>query len=113
MNLIVVFKLYFIAVCADFITGVTAAAKEGKLKSRTCAYGMYRSIGEILVLGLAIIVFYYVPMVHDIIQYIMLGFLFKEGLSICENLKKLDVWLPEMLTKTLELKVNKVDKGEK
>ena len=113
MDLIVIFKLYFIAVCFDFVTGVLAAAKLGKLKSRTCSYGMYRSIGEILLLSLAIIVFYYIPLIHDVIQYIMLGFLFKEGLSICENLKRLDVWLPEMLTKTLELKVNKVDKGEK
>lgn len=113
MDLIVIFKLYFIAVCFDFITGVLAAAKLGRLKSRACAYGMYRSIGEIIVLGLAIIVFYYVPIVHDIIQYIMLGFLFKEGLSICENLKKLDVWLPEVLTKVFENQANKVDKGEK
>ena len=113
MNLIVVFKLYFIAVCADFITGVTAAAKEGKLKSRTCAYGMYRSIGELILLVLAMVIFYYIPIIHDAVQYVMLGFLFKEGISICENLKKLDVWLPEFLTKMLETKVNKVDKGEK
>ena len=113
MNLVVIFKLYFIAVCADFITGVTAAAKEGKLKSRSCAYGMYRSIGEIMLLSLSIIVFYYVPIVHDIIQYIMLGFLFKEGISICENLRKLDVWLADFLVKTLEVGANKVDKGEK
>ena len=43
----------------------------------------------------------------------MLGFLFKEGISICENLRKLDVWLPNFLVKTLEVGANKVDKGEK
>ena len=113
MDLIVIFKLYFIAVCADFITGVTAAAKLGKLKSRSCAYGMYRSIGELILLGSAVVIFHYVPLIHDAIQYVMLGFLFKEGISICENLRKLDVWLPNFLVKTLEVGANKVDKGEK
>ena len=113
MDLIIIFKLYFFAVCSDFITGVAAAAKEGKLKSRSCAYGMYRSLGELFLLGMSITAFYYVPMIHNIIQYIMLGFLFKETLSIFENLTKLGVWLPESLIKLLEVGVNKVDKGEK
>ena len=31
------FLIFFIAIMIDFLTGILAAAKEGKLKSRTCS----------------------------------------------------------------------------
>ena len=34
------FLIFFIAIMVDFLTGILAAAKEGKLKSRTCSNGM-------------------------------------------------------------------------
>ena len=46
----VLFKVFFIAIVTDFVTGVLVAAKNGKLKSRTCSNGMFRSIGEFIVL---------------------------------------------------------------
>lgn len=109
----ILFKLFFWAVCFDFITGVVVAAKNGKLRSRTCSDGLFRSIGEICILTIAILLEMYAPVVGDIIYAIMLGFLFKEGLSICENLAALGVWMPEKLIQMLEVGKDKADKGGK
>ena len=40
----------------------------------------------------------------------ILGFIFKEGLSIVENLVKLDVWIPDSIKNTLEVGADKVNK---
>ena len=113
MELGVLFKLFFLAVCGDFITGVTAAAKEGRLKSRTCSDGMFRTVGEVFILVGATLVAHYVPELTEITSTLIIGLLFKEGISICENLNRLGVWLPQFLINTLESGKNKVDKGEK
>lgn len=102
---------FFVCIIADFVTGVIASAKEGKLKSRVCSNGMFRSIGECVVLvGFAYITYYLQPLVDIAITFII-GFIFKEVLSICENLKRLDVWIPSKLSDTLEVEVNKVNKN--
>ena len=44
----------------------------------------------------------------------VIGFIFKEGLSITENLVQLDVWVPDSIKKMLEVGVDKVNnKGGK
>ena len=98
--------------CGDFISGVMASAKEGRLKSRTCSNGMFRSMGEIFTVGVGVVVACYVPELHEIILVFTLGFLFKEGLSICENLVRLDVWIPDSLIKFLDVGKQKVNEGE-
>ena len=52
VTLEVLFMIFFGAIVTDFITGVLVAAKQGKLKSRTCSNGMFRSIGECIVLAI-------------------------------------------------------------
>lgn len=108
----VLFTVFSLAILIDFVTGVLVAAKGGRLKSRTCSDGMFRSIGECIVLGIFMLAAYYVPQASSLISMFMIGFLFKEGLSICENLIGLDVWLPTSLISALEVGVNKIDKGE-
>ena len=110
ITLEVLFKIYFVAICLDFISGIIAAAKEGKLKSRTCSNGMFRSIGECIVLCIFIVINYYLPSINSFLCTFILGFIFKEGLSIVENLIRLDVWVPESIKKALEVGVNKIDK---
>lgn len=112
MDLKTAFELYFFAVCGDFISGVMASAKEGRLKSRTCSNGMFRSMGEIFTLIIGVVVACYMPELHEIILVFTLGFLFKEGLSICENLVRLDVWIPDSLIKFLDVGKQKVNEGE-
>ena len=108
----VLFMIFFGAIVTDFITGVLVAAKQGKLKSRTCSNGMFRSIGECIVLVIFILIDRLVPGLSLILSTFILGFVFKEGLSIVENLVQLDVWIPDSIKQTLEVGVNKVNSKE-
>ena len=112
VTLAVLFMIFFGAIVTDFITGVLVAAKQGKLKSRTCSNGMFRSIGECIVLVIFILMDRLVPELSLILSTFILGFVFKEGLSIVENLVQLDVWIPDSIKQTLEVGVNKVNSKE-
>ena len=108
----VLFMIFFGAIVTDFITGVLVAAKQGKLKSRTCSNGMFRSIGECIVLVIFMLIDQMVPGLNLILSTFILGFVFKEGLSIVENLVQLDVWIPDSIKQMLEVGVNKVNSKE-
>ena len=110
ITLEVLFKVFFIGIAIDFIAGILAAAKEGGLKSRRCSEGMFRSIGECIVLCIFIVLDYFIPQISAYIGTFIIGFIFKEGLSIVENLGRLDVWVPSSIKKTLEVGADKVDK---
>ena len=112
VTLEILFMIFFSAIVTDFITGVLVAAKQGKLKSRTCSNGMFRSIGECIVLVIFILIDRLVPGLSLILSTFILGFVFKEGLSIVENLVQLDVWIPDSIKQTLEVGVNKVNSKE-
>ena len=112
VTLEVLFMIFFGAIVIDFITGVLVAAKQGKLKSRTCSNGMFRSIGECVVLVIFMLIDHLIPDLNLILSTFVVGFVFKEGLSIVENLVELDVWVPESIKKTLEVGVNKVNSKE-
>ena len=105
----VLLKLFFRAIIIDFITGILASAKEGRLKSRTCSNGMFRSLGECIVLLILMTISYYIPDIEFICKTFTLGFIFKETLSVLENLTRLGVWIPSSLKSTLEDGVNKLD----
>ena len=113
VTLEVLIKLFFSAIVIDFITGILSSAKEGRLKSRTCSNGMFRSIGECIVLFIFVLISHYIPELEDVFKVFMSGFVFKETLSILENLVRLDVWIPESVRKILEVGIDKVDNGGK
>ncbi|HSQ88695.1 phage holin family protein [Romboutsia sp.] len=106
------FLVFFGAITIDFITGVLVSAKNGRLKSRTCSNGMFRSIGECIVLGIFIGISTIMPNFNMIFSTFICGFIFKEGLSIIENLIGLDVWIPDSLKKMLEVGINKLENME-
>ena len=99
------FLIFFVAIIADFITAILVAAKFGKLKSRTCSNGMFRSIGECIVLVMLVFIATYVPGCGLLFSTFVIGFIFKEGLSIIENLIQLDVWIPESIKRMLSVYV--------
>ena len=103
------FIIFFGSIVIDFITGVLVAGKQGKLKSRTCSNGMFRSIGEFIVLSIFLCIDYLIPNISLMISTFILGFIFKEGLSIVENLIQLDVWIPDSIKIMLEVGVDKVN----
>ena len=104
--------IFFGAIVTDFITGVLVAAKQGKLKSRTCSNGMFRSIGECIVLVIFMLMDRLVPGLSLILSTFILGFVFKEDLSVVENLVQLDVLIPDSIKQMLEVGVNKVNSKE-
>ena len=56
---------------------------------------------------------YLVPSLNSILVTFIAGFIFKEGLSIVENLVNLDVWIPESIKKTLQVETDKVNNLKK
>ena len=112
VTLEVLFMIFFFFFLTDLITSVLVAAKQGKLKSRTCSNGMFRSIGECIVLVIFMLIDRSVPGLSLILSTFVLGFIFKEGLSVIENLVQLDVWIPDSIKQMLEVGVNKVNSKE-
>ena len=82
------FTIFFIAIVIDFLTGVLVAAKEGKLKSRTCSNGIFRTMGEFVILTIFLCIDYLIPNISAMLSTFIIAFIFKEGLSIIENLIK-------------------------
>ena len=106
------FLLFFGAIIVDFLTGVLVGAKEGKLKSRTCSNGIFRTMGEFILLTIFLCIDYIVPNISAMLSTFVLAFVFKEGLSIIENLIKLDVYIPNPIKKMLEVGVEKIENKE-
>ena len=71
---------------------------------------MFRSIGEFIVLLIFIFSDKLIPSLNPYLSTFIIGFIFKEGLSIVENLVGLDVWVPESIRKALEVGADKIDK---
>lgn len=112
IDLSLLLRLFGFLIALDFLTGVLANARLGRLKSRTCSDGLFRSMGEVVVLGIFVLLNNIVPSVHDYLEMFMIGFILKELMSVCENLIKLDVWLPQPIIKFLSVGVDKIDSGE-
>lgn len=108
----ILFYIFFASIIVDFVTGVLVALKEGRLKSRTCRNGMFQSMGECIVLLTFVFIAYLIPSISIVLSSFTIGFIFKEGLSICENLTRLDVWIPSSIRKGLEVGKDKIDKGD-
>lgn len=106
------FILFFIAIVIDFLTGVLASAKEGRLKSRTCSNGIFRTMGEFIILTIFLCIDYIIPNISAMLSTFIIAFIFKEGLSIIENLIKLDVYIPNSIKRALEVGVEKVENKE-
>ena len=112
LTLDVSFKLFFMAVVIDFLTGIISAGRHGALRSRTCSDGMFRSLGELITLGIFAIVAYYVPGVGDYVNIFTIGFILKECISIMENLVKLGVSFPAPLVNMLNAYHDQVENGQ-
>ena len=106
------FILFFIAIVIDFVTGVLVGAKQGKLKSRTCSNGIFRTMGEFVILPIFLCIDYLIPGISAMLSTFVIAFIFKEGLSIIENLIKLDVYIPNSIKKMLEVGIDKIENKE-
>ena len=106
------FMLFFGAIINDFVTGGLVGAKEGKLKSRVCSNGIFRTMGEFIILTIFLCIDYIIPNISGMLSTFIIAFIFKEGLSIIENLIKLDVYIPNSIKKMLEVGLEKIQNKE-
>ena len=103
------FEVFFYWIGLDFITAVFVAFKNGKVESRKCGDGLFSSAGECIYLFILLLINKIFPEARLILQILLLGFIFKESISIIENLYKLGVWIPKWVKKSLEVCVEKID----
>ena len=108
----VLMKLFSFLILVDFMLGIIVAGKEGKLKSRTCSNGIFRSIGELVILAFFAMMNRLIPNIHDYLVMFIGLFIIKELLSLCENLQRLDVWMPKIIINMLSKATETIDKGE-
>ena len=76
------FMLFFWAIIIDFITGVIVGAKEGRLKSRTCSNGIFRTMGEFIILTMFLCIDYLIPNISGMLSTFVIAFIFKVSVNI-------------------------------
>ena len=90
-------------VVADYITGVTAAAKEGRLNSEVGAWGIVRKVGIFAIVALAHLVDTALGDAHLFRDASIFFFLANELLSVIENLGRVGVPTPPVIQRAVEV----------
>ena len=90
-------------VVADYITGVTAAAKEGRLNSEVGAWGIVRKVGIFAIVALAHLVDTALGDAHLFRDASIFFFLANELLSVIENLGRVGVPIPPVIQRAVEV----------
>jgi len=90
-------------VVADYVTGVTAAAKEGRLNSEVGAWGIVRKVGIFAIVALAHLVDTALGDAHLFRDASIFFFLANELLSVIENLGRVGVPIPPVIQRAVEV----------
>lgn len=107
------FMLPIILMAIDVLTGVTNAWIKGKIKSSILRKGLGKKIGEIVVLAIGELFLIAISLPMAVLNGISLYIIVMELISICENLEKLGVPIPNFVKKALastEEKINETGK---
>lgn len=86
----------------DILAGFTCAWARKKVNTSTMRKGLAKKFGEILILVVANVVFYSMGVSEAIVHGASIYISAMEFLSICENLEKLGVKMPKILTDIFE-----------
>ena len=97
---------------ADIITGWLQATINGTWDSTKMRRGLYRKIGEIMVVFLAWVVGVAIVLPVDIAQMAAIYILIMEGISILENLDQAGINIP-ILKKILKKAQESIDPADK
>lgn len=95
-------QAYLLLMVADFVTGFLKAWKTEGFKSRKIRDGVIRVIGELIAIAVGGILDIVMGFNGVIVLAIKWLFIFKEFVSIAENLGAVDVTLPGWIAERLE-----------
>ncbi len=103
------YTLFAFFIFVDNVTGLIKAFKTGKIKSRSLRDGLFCSVGELVLLAMAIILVYFIPKISIFIFMLIFFMALKELISILENLVEIGVRLPKWLIKGLKVYTDKIE----
>lgn len=97
----------------DFLTGLYQAWSSGHLKSYKMREGLNHKVGELSVLLIGELFTYGMQLPYIFIHAISFYVMFMEGISICENLDKMGVWIPKFVRVGFKKIKDSIDNGGK
>ncbi len=103
------YTLFAFFIFLDNITGIIKAFKKCRIKSRTLRDGLFCSVGELVLLAIAITLVYFIPVIRLFIFMLIFFMALKELISILENLVEIGVKLPKWLIKGLKVYTDKIE----
>ena len=109
MTLNALYTLFAFFIFLDTVTGLIKAFKNCRIKSRTLRDGLFCSVGELVLLAIAIILVYFIPALNLFIFMLIFFMALKELISILENLVEIGVRLPKWLIKGLKVYTDKIE----
>ena len=109
MTLNALYTLFAFFIFVDNVTGLIKAFKTGRIKSRSLRDGLFCSVGELVLLAIAIILVYFIPKISLFIFMLIFFMALKELISILENLVEIGVRLPKWLIKGLKVYTDKIE----
>ena len=107
------FMLPIILMTIDVLTGVINAWIKGEIKSSILRKGLGKKIGEIVVLAIGELFLIAMSLPMVVLNGISLYIIVMELISICENLEKLGVPIPNFVKKALASTEEKINEGNK
>ena len=109
MTLNTLYTLFAFFIFLDTVTGLIKAFKNRRIKSRTLRNGLFCSVGELVLLAMAITLVYFIPVIRLFIFMLIFFMAVKELISISENLIEIGVPLPKCLIKGLKVYSDKIE----
>ena len=109
MTLNTLYTLFAFFIFLDTVTGLIKAFKNRRIKSRTLRNGLFCSVGELVLLAMAITLVYFIPVIRLFIFMLIFFMALKELISILENLVEIGVKLPKWLIKGLKVYTDKIE----
>ena len=103
------YTLFAFFIFLDTVTGLIKAFKNRRIKSRTLRNGLFCSVGELVLLAMAITLVYFIPVIRLFIFMLIFFMALKELISILENLVEIGVRLPKWLIKGLKVYTDKIE----
>lgn len=94
-------QIYLLVIIFDFLTGTFAAKINNEYKSSIARRGIWTTGLEIFMLIFMTVLVKIVPEVKSFEMTLIAFLVYKEYRSICENLRKANINIPEWMTKGL------------